>query len=171
MDKRLFSERDICSKIITPALIQAGWDLNTQISEEKTLTDGRIIVRGRMVARGRQKRADYVLYLKPNIPIAVIEAKDNKYSVGHGMQQALTYAEMLRIPFAFSSSGCKQLFRLNLCGYLGPMARKMAQRCDNRRRSWVLRNARAQIPRSALQASGAMPRSLPWRGNGATLWR
>ncbi len=76
MKKIEYSERDICSKLITPAVLGAGWDLQTQIAEEKTLTDGRIIVRGKMVARGKQKRADYVLYLKPNIPIAVIEAKD-----------------------------------------------------------------------------------------------
>jgi type I restriction enzyme R subunit len=105
MDMRTLSERDICSKFILPALIKAGWDLKTQISEERTLTDGRIIVRGKMVARGRKKRADYVLYLRPNIPIAVIEAKDNKHSIADGMQQALTYANMLRIPFAFSSNG------------------------------------------------------------------
>ncbi|WP_408635975.1 EcoAI/FtnUII family type I restriction enzme subunit R [Pseudophaeobacter flagellatus] len=105
MSGQRFSERDVCSKFIMPALIKCGWDLKTQISEEKTLTDGRIIVRGKMVARGRQKRADYVLYLKPNIPIAVIEAKDNRHSVSDGMQQALTYAKMLRVPFAFSSNG------------------------------------------------------------------
>ena len=105
MDKRLLSERDICSKFILPALTNAGWDLNTQISEEKSLTAGRIIVRGRLVARGQKKRADFVLYLKPNIPIAVIEAKDNRHSIGDGMQQALSYAEMLRVPFVFSSNG------------------------------------------------------------------
>lgn len=105
MDKHLLSERDICSKFILPALINAGWDLQTQISEEKTLTAGRIIVRGKLVARGKQKRADYVLYLKPNIPIAVIEAKDNKHAVSDGIQQAIRYAEMLRVPFAFSSNG------------------------------------------------------------------
>lgn len=105
MDKRLLSERDICSKFILPALTNAGWDLQTQISEEKSLTAGRIIVRGKLVARGKKKRADYVLYLKPNIPIAVIEAKDNRHAVGDGMQQALSYAELLRVPFAFSSNG------------------------------------------------------------------
>ncbi len=105
MDKRSFSERDICSKFITPALQQSGWNLQTQIWEEKTLTDGRIIVRGKMVVRGKRKRADYVLYLKPNIPVAVIEAKENGHSIGDGIQQALTYADMLQIPFAFSSNG------------------------------------------------------------------
>ena len=110
MKKSKYSERDICSKLITPAILEAGWDLQTQIAEEKTLTDGRIIVRGKMVARGKQKRADYVLYMKPNIPIAIIEAKDNTHSVGDGMQQALSYAEMLRVPFAFSTNGDRFLF-------------------------------------------------------------
>jgi len=99
------SERDICSKFITPALQQAGWDLHLQISEEVTFTAGRIIVRGKLYTRGKSKRADYVLYHKPNHPIAVIEAKDNTHSVGHGMQQALDYAEALDVPFTFSSNG------------------------------------------------------------------
>lgn len=104
------SERDVCSKFITPALIAAGWDLHSQIREEVTLTDGRIIVRGRMTTRGNQKRADYVLYLKPNIPIAVLEAKDATHNVGDGIQQALEYAKMLDVPFAFSSNGQALLF-------------------------------------------------------------
>ncbi|WRY35064.1 type I restriction endonuclease [Thioclava litoralis] len=101
MRKRDFTERDVCSKLITPALRSAGWDLLTQVSEEKTLTDGRITVRGRVTTRGVRKRADYVLYVKPNIPIAIIEAKDNRHAIGDGMQQALTYAQMLQVPFAF----------------------------------------------------------------------
>ncbi len=105
MDKKHFSERDICSKFITPAVTAAGWDLHTQIREEVTFTKGRIIVRGKIHTRGEQKRADYVLYYKPNIPIAVIEAKDNSHSVGAGMQQALGYAEALGVPFVFSSNG------------------------------------------------------------------
>jgi type I restriction enzyme R subunit len=110
MQKAGYSERDICSKFITPAIQQAGWDLHTQIAEEKTLTDGRIIVRGKLVTRGGKKRADYVLYLKPNIPIAVIEAKDNKHAVGDGIQQALSYAKLLKVPFVFSSNGDGFLF-------------------------------------------------------------
>ncbi|MBP1678890.1 MAG: box helicase, partial [Bacteroidetes bacterium] len=98
-------ERDICTKFITPAVKQAGWDEITQLREEVSFTKGRIIVRGKLVTRGKAKRADYVLYFKPNIPIAVIEAKDNTYSVGAGMQQALDYAGTLDIPFAFSSNG------------------------------------------------------------------
>lgn len=99
------SERDICTKYITPAIVRAGWDTHTQFREEVGLTDGRVIVRGRSVCRGKRKRADYVLYHKPNIPIAVIEAKDNNHSIGDGMQQALDYSEMLDVPFAFSSNG------------------------------------------------------------------
>lgn len=105
MDKQHLSERDICSKYITPAITQSGWDLHTQIREEITFTKGRIIVRGKLHTRGETKRADYILYYKPNIPIAVIEAKDNKRNLGDGMQQALHYAETLDIPFVFSSNG------------------------------------------------------------------
>src|ERR1700730_9832902 len=99
------SERDICTKFITPAVKRAGWDEFAQIREEVSFTKGRIIVRGKLVTRGKAKRADYVLYYKNNIPIALIEAKDNTHSVGDGMQQALEYAETLDIPFVFSSNG------------------------------------------------------------------
>ena len=105
MDKRSLSERDICTKFITPALRRAGWDEISQLREEVSFTKGRIIVRGKLVTRGKAKRADYILHFKPNIPIAVIEAKDNTHSVGDGMQQALDYAETLNIPFVFSSNG------------------------------------------------------------------
>ncbi|MBU6951954.1 EcoAI/FtnUII family type I restriction enzme subunit R [Hahella sp. HN01] len=111
MDKHQLSERDICTKFITPAILQAGWQQN-QFREEVNLTDGRVMVRGKMAARvknpeakGGPKRADYVLYAMPNVPIAIIEAKQAKFSVGHGMQQALTYAEMLDAPFAISCNG------------------------------------------------------------------
>jgi len=89
MSKRQLSERDICTKFITPALEKAGWDIATQVREEFPITNGRIIVRGKMHTRAKNKRADYVLFYKPGIPIAVIEAKDNNHSVGDGMQQAL----------------------------------------------------------------------------------
>jgi type I restriction enzyme R subunit len=105
MDKKTFSERDICTKLITPAVGKAGWDIDTQIREEVSFTKGRIIVRGKLVSRGQAKRADYVLYYKPNIPLALIEAKDNTYSVGDGMQQGLDYGTTLGIPFIFSSNG------------------------------------------------------------------
>ena len=104
-DKKSLSERDICTKYITPALVNCGWDLQSQIREEVSFTAGRIIVQGKKVKRGKPNRADYVLYHKPNMPIAVIEAKDNNHSVGAGMQQALRYAEALDVPFAFSSNG------------------------------------------------------------------
>ncbi len=105
MNKQDLSERDICSKFISPALKQAGWDELTQIREEVSFTKGRIIVRGKLVSRGKAKRADYILYYKPKIPIALIEAKDNTHSVGDGMQQGLDYAVTLNIPFVFSSNG------------------------------------------------------------------
>ena len=110
MDKKSLSERDICTKFITPAIVEAGWDRNTQIREEVSFTAGKVIVRGKLVSRGKQKRADYILYYKNNIPIAIIEAKDNKHSVGAGIQQGIDYAETLDIPFVFSSNGDAFLF-------------------------------------------------------------
>jgi len=111
MDKYQLSERDICTKVITPAILQAGWE-QRQFREEVNLTDGRVMVRGKLAARirnpeakGGPKRADYVLYARPSVPIAIVEAKQARYSVGHGMQQALAYAEMLDAPFAISSNG------------------------------------------------------------------
>lgn len=94
MDKRSLSGRDICTKFITPAIKRAGWDEMLQIREEIGFTKGRIIVRGKLVTRGKAKRADYILYFKPNIPLALIEAKDNSHSVGDGLQQGLEYATM-----------------------------------------------------------------------------
>lgn len=105
MDKRALTERDICTKFILPAIKQAGWDMMLQVREEVFFTKGRITVRGRLVARGNAKKADVVLYYKPNIPIALIEAKDNNHAVGDGLQQGLDYAETLAIPFVFSSNG------------------------------------------------------------------
>lgn len=105
-----FSERDVCTKLINPAIVAAGWNIQTQVREEVSFTDGRIIVQGKMHTRGKQKRADYILYYKPNIPIAIIEAKDNKHSVAAGMQQALEYANILQIPFVFSSNGDAFIF-------------------------------------------------------------
>jgi type I restriction enzyme R subunit len=109
-NKKSLSERDICTKFITPAVVNAGWDLQDQVREEVSFTKGRIIVRGRMHTRGEGKRADYILYYRPNVPIALIEAKPNTQSVGAGMQQALAYAEVLKIPFVFSSNGDGFLF-------------------------------------------------------------
>lgn len=105
IDKKSLSERDICTKYITPALVNQGWNINTQIREEVTLTKGRVIVRGKLASRGQQKRADYVLYYKPGVPLAVIEAKDNNHSVSAGMQQAIATGELIDVPFMFSSNG------------------------------------------------------------------
>ena len=104
-NKKDLSERDICTKFITPSIEKAGWDIQTQIREEFTLTNGRIIVRGQLHTRAKPKRADYVLFYKPNIPIAVIEAKANSHGIGSGLQQALGYADLLNVPFAFSANG------------------------------------------------------------------
>ncbi len=105
MNKKALTERDICSKFITPAIKDAGWDDASQIREQVHFTKGRIIVRGKLVTRGKAKFAAYILYFKPNIPFALIEAKDNNHSVSDGMQQGLEYAAMLNIPFVFSSNG------------------------------------------------------------------
>lgn len=104
-NKKDLSERDICTQFILPSLVKAGWDVAKQIREEVFFTDGRIFVKGNKTTRGKRKRADFILYLKPNIPIAIIEAKDNNHSVGAGLQQALSYAEILDVPAAFSSNG------------------------------------------------------------------
>ncbi|AYM98330.1 DEAD/DEAH box helicase [Acidovorax sp. 1608163] len=111
METHPLSERDICTKFITPAIQAAGWQ-QAQFREEVSLTDGRVMVRGRLAARvrnpeakGGPKRADYVLYARPNVPLAVVEAKQARFPVGQGMQQALAYAEMLDAPFAISSNG------------------------------------------------------------------
>lgn len=105
MDKKTLSEKDIRSAFITPAVLKAGWDLMKQVKAEVRFTAGRIRVRGNLTKRGQAKIADYILYYKPNIPIAIIEAKDNNKSLGAGMQQALEYAAILDIPFVYSSNG------------------------------------------------------------------
>lgn len=104
-NKKNMSEEDIKMKYITPAIQSSGWDIESQIRAEYTFTDGRVIVRGNLTARGKKKRADYLLFYKPNLPIAIIEAKDNNKLLGAGMQQALEYAEILDIPFVYSSNG------------------------------------------------------------------
>ncbi len=105
MKKSGLTETDIRSKYITPALQNAGWDLHKQIREEKYFTDGRIRVRGSVAKRDAGKKADYILYYKRGLPLAVIEAKDNSHSLGAGLQQGLEYGEILDIPFVYSSNG------------------------------------------------------------------
>jgi type I restriction enzyme R subunit len=116
MDKKQLSETDIRTKYITPNLVKAGWDIKKQIREEVFFTAGRIILSGKIIKRGVPKKADYILYYKSNIPLAVVEAKDNNHSVGEGMQQALDYAEILDVPFAFSSNGDAFVFHDNTTG-------------------------------------------------------
>ena len=108
MNKKELSERDICTKFIAPAVQAAGWQQH-QYREEVKLTKGRVIVRGHITtrienpdAKGGPKRADYVFYGLPNLPLAVLEAKRNIFEIGHGLQQALVYAEMLDAPFAIT---------------------------------------------------------------------
>ena len=103
--KSSLSERDIITKYILPAIEQSGWNKQTQIREEVTFTAGRIFVKGKKTKRGEKKRADIIIYYKPNIPVAVVEAKDNTHTIGAGMQQALEYAGTLDIPVAISSNG------------------------------------------------------------------
>ena len=105
MNKKDLSESDIKAKYITPAILKSGWDEQTQLGREIYFTDGRIYVKGKLTARGKRKFADYILFYKPNVPIAIIEAKDNNHSVKSGIQQALGYANTLDIPCVFSSNG------------------------------------------------------------------
>ena len=131
MDKRELSERDICTKLITPEILRAGWEQN-QFREEVSLTKGRVIVRGKLAtrvknreAKGGPKRADYVLYAKPNVALAVVEAKRNVFPLGQGMGQALLYAEMLDAPFAISSNGDGFLLH-DRTGITSPTIRELA---------------------------------------------
>jgi type I restriction enzyme R subunit len=106
-DKQKLSEIDICDLFITPAIKDAGWDQLQQIRREVTLTPGPVIVRGNLSSRNKKKKkfADYVLLLKPGMPLAIVEAKANTFSPNSGLQQALGYAEILDLPSAFSSNG------------------------------------------------------------------
>ena len=105
MNKKELSERDIVTKFILPGIVKTGWTLDVQVREEVSFTDGRIFVKGKTVVRGQKKRADIILYYKPNMPIAVVEAKDNNHYISDGIQQALSYAQTLDIPVAISSNG------------------------------------------------------------------
>jgi type I restriction enzyme, R subunit len=113
LDKKKLSEADICEKFITPAIQGAGWNTVEQIYREYTLRPGRVVVRGKHASRDKKSilRADYVLFFKANIPLVVIEAKDNNHSIGAGMAQAINYAELLNVPFSFSSNGDGFVFR------------------------------------------------------------
>jgi type I restriction enzyme R subunit len=108
--KKDLNEQEIRSRFISPAVVRAGWDAESQIRENIYITRGRVVVRGQAASRVPGKFADYILFARPNLPIAIIEAKDNNHGVGDGMQQALGYAEMLDVPFVFSSNGDAFLF-------------------------------------------------------------
>ncbi len=125
VDKKSLTERDICTRYITPALVKAGWDLHSQIREEVNITKGRVLVKGMAVTRATPKFADYILYYSSNLPLAVVEAKDNNHSIGAGMQQALGYADMMDIPFVFSSNGDGFLLH-DRSGNYEPMEREFA---------------------------------------------
>lgn len=103
LDMKQMTEEDIKLHYITPA-ITAKWDIR-RITMETQITAGKINLKGNLVAREKPKRADYVLYLNANNPIAIVEAKDNNHSVSFGLQQAMAYAQMLDLPFAYSSNG------------------------------------------------------------------
>lgn len=102
LSKKQMTEEDIKLNYITPAILK-GW--KGHITMETKITDGRINIRGNIVARSKPKFVDYMLYLNDGKPIAVVEAKDNNHSVSHGLQQAMTYAQMMDLPFAYSSNG------------------------------------------------------------------
>ena len=105
MGKRDLSEEDIKAQYITPAIESAGWDIKKQVRLEYPFTAGRIILRGNVTSRGQKKRVDYLLFYKPNIPLAIIEAKDNNHPSGAGLQQAIDYANTLDIKYVYASNG------------------------------------------------------------------
>lgn len=105
------TEADIITKCVMPAILNAGWDNTTQIRQEVKLRNGKVIVRGKVAARRTVKSADIVLYNKPGIPLAVIEAKANKHEIGKGMQQGIEYARLLDVPFVFATNGDGFIFR------------------------------------------------------------
>lgn len=105
------TEADIITKRLMPAILDAGWSDTTQIRQEVKLRDGKVIVRGKVAARRTVKSADIVLYHKPGIPLAVIEAKANKHEIGKGMQQGIEYARLLDVPFVFATNGDGFIFR------------------------------------------------------------
>lgn len=103
LSKKEMTEEDIKLQYITPA-IQQKWGIE-KITMETKITDGRINLRGNFAFREKPKKADYILYINENNPIAIVEAKDNNHSVSYGLQQAMTYAQMLKVSFAYSSNG------------------------------------------------------------------
>ena len=105
LNKKEMTEEDIKLNYITPALLTSGWKDKITMETKVKFTDGKINLRGNIVSREAPKKADYVLYINANNPIAIVEAKDNAHSVSHGLQQAMIYAQILDVPFAYSSNG------------------------------------------------------------------
>ena len=105
LPKKQITEEDIKLNFITPALVARGWQNKITMETKVQFTDGKINLRGNLVSREAPKKADYILYINSNNPIAIVEAKDNNHSVSFGLQQAMTYAQMLDVPFAYSSNG------------------------------------------------------------------
>lgn len=103
--KSQMTEEDIKLNFITPALVSSGWQNKITMETKDQFTDGKVNIRGNLVSREPAKKADYILYINANNPIAIVEAKDNHHTVSHGLQQAKTYAQMMDIPFAYSSNG------------------------------------------------------------------
>lgn len=154
MNKKNMNEAEICDAFITPAISKAKWNTR-QIRREYTFTAGRVNVRGNVGVRGKKKRVDYLLQYDNNLPLAVVEAKDNNHAVGAGMQQALGYAEALDVPFVFSSNGDGFLFH-DRTGNSDPVERKIGldefpapEELWQRYRVW--RNLDAESGKLALQ--------------------
>jgi type I site-specific restriction endonuclease len=163
--KKDLSERDICRIYITPAITGGGWDGQTQIRENVYLTAGRVIVRGKLAKRSEKRKfADYVLY-RGDTPIAIVEAKDNNQVVGAGMQQALEYAEMVDVPFVFSSNGDAFLFhdRTGRSTQPGPST-PSGSRSTRTPCSKGSRAAFSHRTRSSLRVSGVVSPSAPQEG-------
>ena len=115
LDKKQMSEEDIKLNFITPALLQRGWKDKITMETKVKFTDGKINLKGNVETREAPKKADYVLYINANNPIAIVEAKDNNHSVSFGLQQAMDYARKLDVPFAYSSNGDAFFEHYNKC--------------------------------------------------------
>ena len=105
LNKKQMTEEDIKLNYITPAINASGWQNGVNITMEINITDGKINIRGNKVCREKAKQADYLLYLNKYHPIAIVKAKDNNKTISHGLQQTMEYAQMLDLPFAYSSNG------------------------------------------------------------------
>ena len=165
--KRSLNETEICDQFISPAIRAAGWTQSGHVRREYGFTNGRVIVRGKIAVRGKRKRADYLLFYEPNLPLAIVEAKDNTHPVGGGMQQAIAYAESLDVPFVFSSNGDAFLFH-DRTGRSDPIERQLGldefpspDELWERYRAWkgltTERGARRRYPYHE-DASGKEPR-------------